>query len=192
MSHLSALTFAYCPTISCGIPSQWEFLFVGVGIESDVEKLVEDYGLSVRNTVDLRGLAAEKLGVKELKNAGLKDLVKEVLGKEIKKPKRVTMSRWDNPWLTPDQVQYACLDAFVSSEIGRSLVNLDTFQIICLACFLVAVMEMIIAVNHPCKTTLLRPMLCCVYRVLFFIPSDDFVDGLEFESCVCQRLSWMS
>ncbi|KAJ9179773.1 hypothetical protein P3X46_008101 [Hevea brasiliensis] len=97
------------------------FVFVGVGIESDVEKLVEDYGLSVRNTVDLRGLAAEKLGVKELKNAGLKDLVKEVLGKEIKKPKRVTMSRWDNPWLTPDQVQYACLDAFVSSEIGRRL-----------------------------------------------------------------------
>ncbi|OAY44569.1 Werner Syndrome-like exonuclease [Manihot esculenta] len=114
----------YSPTIPQSLVEfllSENFLFVGVGIGSDVEKLVEDYGLSVRNTVDLRNLAAEKLGMRELKNAGLKNLVKEVLGKEINKPKRVTMSRWDNPWLTPDQVQYACLDAFVSSEICRRL-----------------------------------------------------------------------
>ncbi|EEF34681.1 Werner Syndrome-like exonuclease [Ricinus communis] len=97
------------------------YVFAGVGIESDVEKLVEDYGLSVGNVMELRRVAAESLGVKELKNAGLKELVKQVLGKEIQKPKRVTMSRWDSMWLSHDQVQYACLDAFVCSEIGRIL-----------------------------------------------------------------------
>ncbi|XP_031382269.1 Werner Syndrome-like exonuclease isoform X2 [Punica granatum] len=72
--------------------------FVGVGIGEDVEKLLVDYGLRVGNPVDLRSLAG-----KALKNAGLKTLAKEVLGKEVEKPKRVTRSRWDNPWLTPAQ-----------------------------------------------------------------------------------------
>ncbi|CAI0421195.1 unnamed protein product [Linum tenue] len=98
-----------------------DYVFAGVGIDGDVEKLLEDYGLKVANVVDLRQLAASKLGVKELKNAGLKQLAKEVLGKEIAKPKRVQMSRWDNPWLTPVQVQYACIDAFLSCKIGETL-----------------------------------------------------------------------
>ncbi|KAF8007093.1 hypothetical protein BT93_K1176 [Corymbia citriodora subsp. variegata] len=96
-------------------------VFVGVGIEEDVEKLLCDYGLSVANAVDLRALAARELGREELKNAGLKTLAKEVLGREIAKPKKISMSRWDNPWLTTVQVQYACLDAFVALQIGEAL-----------------------------------------------------------------------
>lgn len=95
---------------------------MGIGIESDVEKLLEDYELGVRGkVVDLRNLAAEKYGMKELNNAGLKELARVVLGREVEKPRRITMGRWDYRWLTPDQVQYACVDAFVSFEIGRRL-----------------------------------------------------------------------
>ncbi|XP_011040699.1 PREDICTED: Werner Syndrome-like exonuclease [Populus euphratica] len=115
----------HCPT---GIPqSLYDFLsnknytFVGVGIEGDVEKLVEDYDVSMGNAVDLRVLAAEKLGAEKWKNSGIKSLVKEILGKQIEKPKRVTMSRWDNEWLTGAQVQYACLDAFLCYKIGENL-----------------------------------------------------------------------
>ncbi|CAK9180498.1 unnamed protein product [Ilex paraguariensis] len=97
------------------------YTFVGVGIESDVEKLMGDYGLGVLFTVDVRGLAANDYDMIELRNAGLKDLARQVLGKEIEKPRRVTMSRWDNQWLTSEQVGYACVDAFVSFEIGRVL-----------------------------------------------------------------------
>ncbi|KAK9290825.1 hypothetical protein L1049_009003 [Liquidambar formosana] len=97
------------------------YTFVGVGIDSDVEKLLGDYGFGVSNAVDLRVLAADGLGMKELRNSGIKNLAKEVLGREIEKPKRVTMSRWDNEWLTPAQVQYACVDAFLSYEIGKTL-----------------------------------------------------------------------
>lgn len=103
--------------------SNKSFTFVGVGIESDVEKLIEDYNLSVGKMVDLRVLASEVYGVKELKNSGIKDLGLRVLGKEIKKPKSVTMSRWDLEWLVPTQVQYACVDAYLSYEIGRVLIN---------------------------------------------------------------------
>ncbi|KDP47148.1 hypothetical protein JCGZ_00039 [Jatropha curcas] len=97
------------------------FVFVGVGIRSDTEKLLEDYGLNVGNQVDLRGLAAQRLGLTELRGASLKVLARRVLGLEIEKPRRVKLSRWDHMWLTPVQVQYACIDAFVSSEIGVML-----------------------------------------------------------------------
>ncbi|MFS7949622.1 putative DNA helicase [Helianthus anomalus] len=99
------------------------YTFTGVGIESDVEKLVEDYNLGVEKMVDVRTLAAEAYGVRELKNAGIKSLTERVLGKEVSKPKGVTLSRWDNQWLTPAQVQYACVDAFLSFEIGRVLIS---------------------------------------------------------------------
>lgn len=98
-----------------------DYDFVGVGIESDVEKLLEDYELNVKNTVGLGEVAADAYGMRNLRNAGLKKLCNVVLGKEITKPKSVTMGRWDSEWLSSNQIQYACLDAFVSSEIARHL-----------------------------------------------------------------------
>ncbi|PWA83664.1 ribonuclease H-like domain-containing protein [Artemisia annua] len=96
--------------------------FVGVGVDNDVEKLLNDYGIRVGRTAELTSLAVEAFGAKELKNAGLKGLTKWVLEKELVKPKIVSRSRWDKQWLTLDQVQYACVDAFLSFEIGRSLI----------------------------------------------------------------------
>jgi hypothetical protein len=95
--------------------------FVGVGIEADVEKLIEDYDMSVRNYVDLRNLAAEVLDDRDLLRSGIKSLAERVLGKIVEKPQRITRSRWDNPWLNADQVKYATVDAYVSFEIGRRL-----------------------------------------------------------------------
>ncbi|XP_047156730.1 Werner Syndrome-like exonuclease [Vigna umbellata] len=95
--------------------------FFGVGIEEDAEKLLEDYNLHVVNIRDLRSFAAEKLRDRELNRAGIKSLGLRVLGLEFEKPKRISRSRWDNPWLTPQQIQYATVDAFLSYEIGRRL-----------------------------------------------------------------------
>ncbi|MCD7458394.1 hypothetical protein HAX54_038082 [Datura stramonium] len=114
----------YCRSIPeslVGFLANSEYTFVGVGVESDVEKLLEDYELSVRNVVDLRGLAADAYDMRNLRNAGLKELCRVVLGKEISKPRSVTMGRWDSEWLNLNQIQYACLDAFVSFEIARHL-----------------------------------------------------------------------
>ena len=86
-----------------------------------MDKLLEDYGLNVASIVDLRTLASERLGAKELKNSGLKILAMRILGREMEKPKAITRSRWDNLWLTAHQVLYACIDAFISFEVGRRL-----------------------------------------------------------------------
>ncbi|KAG2687445.1 hypothetical protein I3760_09G051400 [Carya illinoinensis] len=111
----------YIPESLVDFLGQTNFTFVGVGIKSDVEKLLDDYELEVACVVDLRLLAVEELGKMQLRNAGLKQLAWEVLGKQIEKPRNIKMSRWDNEWLTRAQIQYACLDAFLSFEIGRLL-----------------------------------------------------------------------
>lgn len=95
--------------------------FVGVGIKEDVQKLMKDYNITVSNCVDLRNLAAEVMDDKEMLKTGIKSLVQKVIGKTLVKPKKISMSRWDYPWLNVDQVKYATVDAFVSFEIGCRL-----------------------------------------------------------------------
>ncbi|KAL8489219.1 hypothetical protein ACS0TY_025212 [Phlomoides rotata] len=96
--------------------------FVGVEVKSDLKKLQRDHKIGYNaKTVDLRRLAVDGHKMEDLKYAGLKTMARIVLGKEIEKPKRVTRSRWDDRRLTADQVQYACIDAYVSFEIGRVL-----------------------------------------------------------------------
>ncbi|KAK8934556.1 hypothetical protein KSP39_PZI015176 [Platanthera zijinensis] len=97
------------------------FTFVGVGINEDIERLVEDSGLMVQNAVDLRELAVQMTGRLEMRQMGLKTLAEEIVGVQVSKPNSVKMSRWDQEVLTLDQIMYACLDAFLSFEIGRRL-----------------------------------------------------------------------
>ncbi|KAK1441478.1 hypothetical protein QVD17_07399 [Tagetes erecta] len=99
------------------------YTFTGVGIRNDAMKLEHDYNLVISRMEDLRTLAADVYGMRELKYVGLKSLTLMVLGIEMNKPKGVTMSRWDNQWLSLAQVHYACVDAFLSFEIGRILLS---------------------------------------------------------------------
>ncbi|XP_006646170.1 Werner Syndrome-like exonuclease [Oryza brachyantha] len=97
--------------------------FVGVGVDKDAERLSDDHGLAVSNTVDLRPLAAERMGRPDLRQAGLQAVVRAVLGADVVKPQRVTMSRWDAYCLSNEQIRYACIDAFVSFQVGWSLLR---------------------------------------------------------------------
>nr|XP_009612708.1 Werner Syndrome-like exonuclease [Nicotiana tomentosiformis] len=103
------------------------FTFVGVGIQGDAYKLFQDHGLFVANSVDLYQLALvvrkfePEYGIMGLKRMGLKRMAYEVLGKVMEKPLKVTLSQWDTEELSYEQVEYACIDAFVSFEIGMNL-----------------------------------------------------------------------
>ncbi|KAK7244212.1 hypothetical protein RIF29_39031 [Crotalaria pallida] len=99
-------------------------MFVGVGIYDDALKLQEDYRLNVPGCTGMRDFAAEEFREKALKNAGIKTLSLRFIGLEFEKPKRVTRSKWDDVRLTPEQVQYACVDAFVSCELGNRLIGI--------------------------------------------------------------------
>ncbi|KAL2895774.1 Werner syndrome ATP-dependent helicase [Bienertia sinuspersici] len=97
------------------------YTFVGVGVGSDAMMLYEDFGLLVRNTVELPSLASVRLNDPQLKYKGLLALGKEVLGLKFNKSKKITLSNWSQPYLTPQQVCYATIDAFISFEIGKCL-----------------------------------------------------------------------
>jgi ribonuclease D len=65
----------------------------------------------------------EALAQPKLRTASLKTLTREVVGVLINKPKPVTMGNWDMRRLSVEQVHYACIDTFVSYEIGRLLLS---------------------------------------------------------------------
>ncbi|XP_052153315.1 3'-5' exonuclease-like [Oryza glaberrima] len=97
------------------------YTFVGVGVRDDAARLRVGYGLEVPRAVDLRALAADTLGRPDLRRAGLRALVREVMGVQMDKPHHVRVSAWDKRNLSEDQFKYACADAFASREVGRRL-----------------------------------------------------------------------
>ncbi|CAO2178911.1 unnamed protein product [Urochloa humidicola] len=98
-----------------------DYRFVGVGVRDDAVRLSNDYGLDVATTVDLGELAEEEMGRPDLRHAGLKAIASVLMDVTLDKPQRVRTGPWDNYYLSGEQVLYACIDAFVSFEVGRIL-----------------------------------------------------------------------
>lgn len=101
-----------------------EFIFVGVRVEEDAQKLRLDYGISVHRTIDIVELAVSKGFGKALmykSTLGLKDLAREVAHITLDKSKYLSMSDWQVRKLSIEQIRYACLDAYASYAIGRKL-----------------------------------------------------------------------
>ncbi|KAJ8623439.1 hypothetical protein MRB53_031968 [Persea americana] len=95
--------------------------FVGVGIGYD-EFLLSNYDFCVMNTVELRRLAAVKMDDSDLRGASMETLASQVLDLDnVVKPIEIGKSNWDAYQLSLKQVQYACIDAHVSFEIGKEL-----------------------------------------------------------------------
>ncbi|KAL0338870.1 UNVERIFIED_CONTAM: hypothetical protein Sangu_1409100 [Sesamum angustifolium] len=96
--------------------------FYGVGVKDDVRKLYNHQGLRVTNTVDLNELITRftnlEDGSRYGRPMGLKRMALTVLGKEMMKPLRVTLSKWGSLNLSFAQVEYAAIDAYVSFQIA--------------------------------------------------------------------------
>ncbi|XBI25570.1 hypothetical protein VPH35_050477 [Triticum aestivum] len=98
---------------------------VGIGVGEDAAKLADDYGLVCASPVDLEGRCNEYLGIGGLgrRRLGLKGYAREVLGLTMEKPRHVTMINWERRQLDVAQVQYACIDAYVSYKLGERLLD---------------------------------------------------------------------
>lgn len=95
-------------------------------MESDIAKLEEDYGLVCENHRDIRKVVLEMDTWRDcsLSNrSGLKQLAEVVAGIRLEKPRRVTMSNWEKEFLSDEQIEYACLNAYASFSIGMKLCN---------------------------------------------------------------------
>nr|GEU60891.1 hypothetical protein [Tanacetum cinerariifolium] len=101
----------------------------GVGIKKHFHKLAYKKAFLERNReyfgskiVDLRELAVEKGYFDNIERVGMPKLAKEVLGKILEKDEEVRTSMWHKT-LSDRQVTYASIDAYLSFEIGRALLD---------------------------------------------------------------------
>lgn len=97
------------------------FTFVGIEVGDDVLKLKNEYGLDCASVGDIRDAAKEKWPGR-FRRPGLKDLAMDVCGLNMRKPKHVCMSNWEARVLNDAQVEYACIDAYVSYKIGQKVI----------------------------------------------------------------------
>ena len=79
---------------------------VGVGIHGDAAKMKSDWGLEMDGLVD----------ISNPKCLSLKAVTEDVIGVTLTKNKRICTSDWQRFSLTPAQIVYAALDAWVASE----------------------------------------------------------------------------
>ena len=97
------------------------FTFVGVRVAEDIAKLNDDYGIECNKSADVRELAMRQWPGRFVGKSNLKTLAFEVLGVSMKKPPEVRRSDWDKRVLDENQVEYACIDAYVSYRVGHKL-----------------------------------------------------------------------
>lgn len=98
----------------------------GVGILEDCVKLSKDWtGTEVTGRVDVGEVYLQHVGATDGHSVacGIKALSTVLLDEEISKPKKVSMSNWENRPLTGPQLRYAALDAWVGYAAYIELAN---------------------------------------------------------------------
>ncbi|CBJ33586.1 conserved unknown protein [Ectocarpus siliculosus] len=94
---------------------------VGVAVKGDGKRLQRDYDVETRGMVDLRSYA--RACWVDLPCRSLAGMTATALGKYLSKDAAGRFSHWSRPELTPNQIEYACLDAYAAvllhAEIGK-------------------------------------------------------------------------
>ncbi|KAL6885452.1 hypothetical protein ACP4OV_010231 [Aristida adscensionis] len=96
---------------------------VGICIDNDARKMLNDYNVCVQPLMDLSNLANVKLAGPP-KRWSLASLTEMVTCKELPKPSNIRMGNWEASVLSKQQLQYAATDAYISwylYEVLRSL-----------------------------------------------------------------------
>uniref|UniRef100_A0A0E0LGA9 3'-5' exonuclease domain-containing protein n=1 Tax=Oryza punctata TaxID=4537 RepID=A0A0E0LGA9_ORYPU len=89
--------------------------FVGSGSSNDRRMLTAYYDLHVASGRELRAMAG-------MGNASMEDMADRFLGYPgIAKPMNVAMSAWHVPYLSIEQVEYACVDAYLAFRLAIHL-----------------------------------------------------------------------
>ncbi|XVF06458.1 hypothetical protein REPUB_Repub06bG0049800 [Reevesia pubescens] len=100
-----------------------DIMFVGVRMKEDLQNLKDEYGIIIRNAVDLSELSAKVLGRPQLSAYGARELARKVLSLNIQP--RSLMSIWTNrgDYPTLEQIETAATDAYATYRVGRRLLG---------------------------------------------------------------------
>jgi len=127
--HLIQLALAdvvyLIPTRHAGLMGQVKQLLestqiikVGFGLASDRSPLLRNFGILLDGIIDL-AQPLQALGYKN--ELGAQAAVAVVLGQNLRKSKRMTMSNWQKAKLEPAQMQYAADDALAALRVFEAL-----------------------------------------------------------------------
>lgn len=97
-----------------------QILKVGIGLRGDGQALKRDLDIQVSPRLDLNWAMAQLGAGKEM---GTRQLVAALLHKRIDKPKKMTLSNWQQVPLSQAQVQYAALDALAANQCFWQLID---------------------------------------------------------------------
>ncbi|MCG9962870.1 3'-5' exonuclease [Shewanella cutis] len=97
-----------------------QILKVGIGLRGDGQALKRDWNILVSPRLDLNWAMAQLGAGKEM---GTRQLVAVLLHQRIDKPKKITLSNWQQVPLSPAQIQYAALDALAANLCFWQLID---------------------------------------------------------------------
>ncbi|TVU17091.1 hypothetical protein EJB05_33104, partial [Eragrostis curvula] len=96
--------------------------FIGADVKQDTTRLENDYGIFVRNAVDLQPIGISMgIGTKRWRPS-LEKLAKRLLLADMdKKNKDFLHATWGREDLTHEHIAYAAIDAFASAELAKPM-----------------------------------------------------------------------
>ncbi|XP_042301477.1 LOW QUALITY PROTEIN: exonuclease 3'-5' domain-containing protein 2 [Sceloporus undulatus] len=112
------------PKMLVDILASGSILKVGVGCWEDACKLLHDYGVVVKGTLDLRYLAMRQRKALPQNGLSLKSLAERILNYSLDKSFHLCCSNWEVEELTQEQIAYAARDAQVSVALFLYLLGL--------------------------------------------------------------------
>ena len=95
-------------------------LKVGVGVNEDAQKLLNDFGMDVKSSVDLRHLI-RLVRPEGLRRSGLAGLAKEFLDVTMDKDWRIRAGDWEADILSERQIAYAAQDAICAVNVALKM-----------------------------------------------------------------------
>ena len=121
--QLSAMSGRQLPPALRALLEDAAVVKAGVGILNDGIKLRRDFGVRCNGLLDLSKLAGAVLpdGARCWSLAGL---CERVLQRRMPKASSLRLSDWEATRLSPEQIEYAAIDAFVSHRVGLQLERL--------------------------------------------------------------------
>ncbi len=99
---------------------------VGCNVAGDAKRLMQDYALETRGHMDLREVT-QGLGLVQCKKRSMAWLAKEFVGLEMDKSQQC--SDWGNRELSPEQIKYSSIDAWVAGAIVGNLYRTYKHQV---------------------------------------------------------------
>ncbi|KAJ0014360.1 hypothetical protein Pint_20348 [Pistacia integerrima] len=105
--------------------SNEDIVFAGVHIKKDIKKLQKEYGIDIKNAVDLSELAASVLHQPRLVAYSVRGLASEVLLQPWK-PRSWNMVKaawYAVPLIDHEMIQCATVDVYVAYKIAKKLIG---------------------------------------------------------------------